>query len=402
VEDLQRWLKPTEAVFSVVLLSEQTVLLAVTPQQYTLQTVPVAQREIDTEVRAVRGALQPGALFALDPARLQRLYQWLLEPVAATLATARTVFVVADGALYNLPLELLVRDLGGENSPRAYRAARRHEQMDFYATLDYLDHHYRFQYLPSLAAFIAQRQHPKPAVPGTATFIAFADPLFAAAASNPLEAYAAAGTVRGSTLAPLPETATEVQAIATRFPPEQTRLYLGREAQERTVKQLSVQDRLQGLRYLHFATHGLLGGELLKFLADRPTPALTAEPALALTPTGEPDNDGFLTMSEVLGLNLNTDWVLLSACNTAGESASQGEGFVGLTRSFLYAGARHLLVSHWPVASQATRDLMIDTFTRLQPPLSLPDALAAARHRLRQEPATAHPFFWAPFVVVGD
>ena len=100
-------------------------------------------------------------------------------------------------------------------------------------------------------------------------------------------------------------------------------------------------------------------------------------------------------MSEVLGLDINTDLVVLSACNTAGEKPNQGEGFVGLTRSFLYAGTRRLLVSHWSVGSESTRDLMVATFTQLQagqhparrpdrgpPPVAEPD-LAAGSSRLR-------------------
>jgi CHAT domain-containing protein len=133
-------------------------------------------------------------------------------------------------------------------------------------------------------------------------------------------------------------------------------------------------------------------------------PELRAEPALVLTFTGEPppDNDGFLTMSVVLGLNLNTDWTILSACNTAGEGISRGEGFVGLTRAFLYAGARHLLVSHWYVASGPTRDLMIRTFKLGGKTGDLVAGLRQARRQLRAQPDTAHPYFWAPFVVVGD
>ena len=90
----------------------------------------------------------------------------------------------------------------------------------------------------------------------------------------------------------------------------------------------------------------------------------------------------------------------------------QGEGFVGLTRSFLYAGARRLLVSNWPVASESTRDLMVATFTQLQAGQTPLDALTEARRQLRSRTwqknraspyvSLAHPYFWVPFVVVGD
>jgi len=206
----------------------------------------------------------------------------------------------------------------------------------------------------------------------------------------------------------------------------QSQLYLREKAQEYIAKDLAKKGDLNGLRYLVFSTHGLLGGKFRPeqkaqtspstLSLDRPFPATPIEklgqPALALTLVGDlHGEDGLLTMSEVLGLDINTDLVVLSACNTAGKKTNQGEGFVGLTRSFLYAGARHLLVSHWPVGTESTRDLMVATFTQLQAGQTPLDALTEARRQLRsrtwqQAPAVhvslAHPYFWAPFVVVGD
>src|SRR5262245_2755190 len=156
---------------------------------------------------------------------------------------------------------------------------------------------------------------------------------------------------------------------------------------------------LSSTRYLLFSTHGLLGGEI----------SAVAEPSLALTLVGNPPGvDGFLSMSEVLGLKLGADLVVLSACNTAGEpdAARIGEGFAGLTRSFMYAGARSLVVSHWPVASQATVVLMTAFFEELATGKGKAEALAAARRRLRATAQNgvqlAHPYFWAAFVIVGE
>ena len=121
-----------------------------------------------------------------------------------------------------------------------------------------------------------------------------------------------------------------------------------------------------------------------------------------------------LTMSEVLGLDLNAELTILSACNTAGrgEHAGRGEGFAGLTRSFMYAGTRSLLVTHWSVESQAARDLMVGMF-RAKKKLATPKALRKAKLKLKKSTrplegapsgklSLAHPFFWAPFVLVGE
>jgi CHAT domain-containing protein len=227
----------------------------------------------------------------------------------------------------------------------------------------------------------------------------------------------------------LPETADEVHAMA-KLVGTQAQLFLRAEAQEYTAKDLTKKGDLNGLRYLVFSTHGLLGGEFLAVQPAQPSPSTLrldqpfpvvpiekrGQPALALSLVGDlHGEDGFLTLKDILDeLPINADLVVLSACNTAGDPqrGNQGEGFAGLTRAFLFAGARHLLVSHWPVGSESTRDLMVATFTQLQAGQTPLDALTEARRQLRgrtwqQNSASpyvslAHPYFWAPFVVVGD
>jgi CHAT domain-containing protein len=118
-------------------------------------------------------------------------------------------------------------------------------------------------------------------------------------------------------------------------------------------------------------------------------------------------------MQEVIeNLDLNAELVVLSACNTAGEASgtSGGEGFAGLTRAFMYAGAKGLLVSHRSVDSASTEELMADAFRQLRSGQSAVAALQASRRALfdsrdrggRPSYSREHPFFWAPFVYVGD
>src|SRR5690606_35347987 len=119
---------------------------------------------------------------------------------------------------------------------------------------------------------------------------------------------------------------------------------LGDRATEREVKSLSDAGKLSQARIVHFATHGMISGELKGL----------AEPAIVLTPPiqASAEDDGLLTASEVAMLQLDADWVILSACNTAA-SDGEGEALSGLARAFFYAGAHSLMVSHWPVASDA-------------------------------------------------
>jgi CHAT domain-containing protein len=131
--------------------------------------------------------------------------------------------------------------------------------------------------------------------------------------------------------------------------------------------------------------------------------------------TGENQGDGLLTMEKILTLKLNADWVVLSACNTASGDGAGSEAVSGLGRAFFYAGARALLVSNWPVDSEASRLLMTDLFQRQQQhpgqhkAVYLRDAMqqmiqsTAAKDAQGQiKYAYAHPLYWAPFVVVGD
>lgn len=194
----------------------------------------------------------------------------------------------------------------------------------------------------------------------------------------------------------LPETAGELQALATSLGGRAEDLFLGRRATEPAVKAAN----LAQYRVLAFATHGLAAGDF----------AEVGEPALVMTPpdTATAGDDGLLTAGEVAHLRLNADWVVLSACNTAAPDGTPGaEGLSGLARAFFYAGSRALLVSHWPVDSQAATRLTARLFSIAAAEPALRGAEALQRSMLElmasaDRPYHAHPIFWAPFVVVGE
>ncbi|MGH8548839.1 MAG: CHAT domain-containing protein [Methylococcales bacterium] len=124
--------------------------------------------------------------------------------------------------------------------------------------------------------------------------------------------------------------------------------------------------------------------------------------------TGTELDDGLLTASEAAQLKLNADWVILSACNTAAPHGTPGaEGLSGLARAFFYAGSRALLVSHWPVDSNATVAPTTGLFKESAANPGIGKAEALRRSMLavlnnQDHPEFAHPSFWAPFVVVGE
>jgi CHAT domain-containing protein len=173
-------------------------------------------------------------------------------------------------------------------------------------------------------------------------------------------------------------------------------IWLTNNATETNVKTID----LSVYKVLAFATHGVMAGEVKGI----------GEPGLILTPPKEAtsQDDGYLSASEVAQLKLNAELVILSACNTAASDGKVGsEGLTGLAKSFFYAGARSLFVSHWPVASETTVQLTTDM---LKEYAQNPNSGLAAAHRksilkLMSKPSNieySHPLFWSPFQIIGE
>ena len=142
---------------------------------------------------------------------------------------------------------------------------------------------------------------------------------------------------------------------------------------------------LKKARLIHFATHGFV---------DEARPYLSG---LVLTRTRNSEVDGILRMHEIFNLRMRADIVVLSACNTGLGKQVSGEGLVGLTRAFLYAGANSLVVSLWQVADRSTADLMLDFYNFLKEGKDKVEALQRAKLRMIGSGGkTSHPFYWAP------
>ncbi|HYY98198.1 MAG TPA: CHAT domain-containing protein, partial [Pyrinomonadaceae bacterium] len=150
---------------------------------------------------------------------------------------------------------------------------------------------------------------------------------------------------------------------------------------------------LRQYRVLHFATHGLLNAERPQFTG------------VVLSLVGNPEgSDGFLRTDEVFNLKLSSPLVMLSACETGLGREKRGEGVMGLTRAFMYAGAPTVGVTLWSVADRSTSELMADFYKGLlgDAAATPSSAMRAARLRMIEGRRYSAPFYWAPFVLVGD
>ncbi|HLJ52063.1 MAG TPA: CHAT domain-containing protein, partial [Rhizomicrobium sp.] len=318
------------------------------------------------------------------------LYQQLLAPLEPSLGGIDRLIVAPDGDLASLPLSLLVTaEPSGNNYQNAAWLIRR----------------LAVTQVPSARAFLELRSARASRTPAPRPFFGVGNPTFAggAASARALGALASACQQDGPAdpallraLPPLPETAVEVQTVGRTLKAEPGSILLGSAANKAAVRSA----KLDQYQVLYFATHGLLPGEL----------HCQAEPGLVLSPPATPPsstaNDGLLRASEIAGLKLNADLVVLSACNTAasGGTSFGGGALEGLADSFFAAGARAVLASHWEVPSAATQKLMTTVFSSYghDPSRDLAEALRQAQLALIAKPATANPFNWAAFTLIGD
>jgi CHAT domain-containing protein len=145
-------------------------------------------------------------------------------------------------------------------------------------------------------------------------------------------------------------------------------------------------------RSIIFATHGYFGSDL---------PGIQ-EPVLVLTQVNLPEGqDGFLRLSEVMGLKLNCDIAVLTACGSGIGKHISGEGAMGMGRAFQYAGARSVLMSLWNVAERSSVMLAQSFFRHLNEGHNKLDSLELARDEIRKQ-GYDHPYYWAPFILVGE
>ncbi|MCH9809083.1 MAG: CHAT domain-containing protein [Alphaproteobacteria bacterium] len=413
-----------EALISYVLDDEASYMIVVRRERASLFKLAAGRQEIGRLVARIRETVDPLLVHALhtelrfDIEAAYALHQAIIAPAAAELAGVRRLNVISEGPLQSLPFELLVDRLPIDtdiDSPRAFETAH------------WLVKKYEIVATPSAEALyilrgsVAADTLPEP-------YAAFANPLLKGRDGKDRSAWQATscqtaslpdspGKIRGiapdveiatlyrgtqadvadvSRLEPLPDSTSEVCAVSERLGGRAQSLWLGQGATETTLKSLSARGDLARYRVLHFATHGLVAGELTG----------QSEPALVLTPpeTATPHDDGLLTASEITQLQVKAQLVLLSACNTAAGQANSGaEGLSGLARAFFHAGARALLVSHWSISSAATVDLITRMFSE-HAKGSFAAKLRAAQLDLISGAGGAdrrHPIYWAPFSMVG-
>jgi len=353
-EDVRSQLLPADEALVMFFLGRETSWAWIVDRGGTEVVRLPARDEIERVVSRLLPTLQsPEAV--VDTAAREWLSRTLLAPVLARVPEDAHLVIVPHAILAYLPFEVLADERGRyavERNPISYASSVS-----------------SFAFLRQRAGAAAQR----PAI---------------VAIGNPSGFGSGQAETRASPLdwvgllKPLPHSGVELQRIADLFEPH-ARVMSGQEATEEALGAAALGDA--GI--LHFATHALI---------DEARPERSGL-ALSAGSTG----DGILQTREIYGFDLNAALVTLSACQTALGREVTGEGLVGMARAFFYAGANAVAASLWNVSDRSTADLMAAFYGGIRRGLPVDRALAEAKRTFLRDGGNPHPYYWAPFIVMG-
>ncbi len=380
ITQIQKLLDPDTLLLEYSLGEKRSYLWAVTANSLTSYELP-SQSEIETIAKQYY-QLVTDKRFGLRRQNLAKagdnLSNILLKPVAKQIGKKRLV-IVSDGALQYVPFAALPVP-NGNNTPLLVE----HELVS----------------LPSASTIDVLRRELMGRKPAPKTVAIFADPVFTTddarlktATSTPLtdknSPLQRSANQAGVTFTRLPGTRLEAEQILALVPPSETSHTFDFKSDRAAV----TSPNLSQYRIIHFATHGILNSI---------NPELSGVVLSLVNEKGVPQN-GFLRLNEIYNLNLPAELVVLSACQTGLGEQVRGEGVLGLTRGFMYAGAPRVVVSLWSVDDRATAELMSKFYTAmLKKGLKPAAALRAAQIELWKQDKWESPYYWAAFGLQGE
>jgi CHAT domain-containing protein len=391
IESLQQQvLRPGELLVEYFLTSQRILLFAVARDRFALAETKEPLRNNLLPALALRDLLRNPEGWNLELS--EDLYDRLLKPIESDLQRAKAVYIAPDSILHYLPFEIL--GPGGKVL---------------------IDAPFSISYIPSASVLETLRRRPPPRA-DRLPLLVVADPVGWDAPKEPggpanrevlTDLFGETGPCSDLRFRPLVHAGGEALALAGVYglDPAGPEMLLRENATEARLRALD----LQRFRYLHFATHGVLcddgGASSLRSSLVLSAPAAGAG-------TTERGEDGLLDVHEIFNLSLDTDLVTLSACQTGLGSEVAGEGLVGLTQAFLYAGSRSVLVSLWSVEDRSTARFMKRFYRNLRNGMSRGEALQETKRWMLYESYDVdsygnqlrhvHPFYWAPFILIGS
>jgi CHAT domain-containing protein len=393
--DVQSLLNDDMVLLDYDLGPESSGVGVITSRDIRVYRLP-AQGMIDQTLQQFLPTLREPLLGASEIDRhvrlAKQLYIDLVSPARKQIQGKHHIVIVPDAELFYLPFEAIIDAEAKPDAPPTSLSSQ-----------PYLGKIYDFSYAPSASVLVTLKRVRTSPISAQRPLLAFGDPVFQSVPAPTEIALSTRGAYQkmGVGFGRLPYSADEVSGITAVYgiSPDSGSIFLGVNATKKALLRLD----LSQYRTLHFATHAVMGDQVKWII----------QPALIFSPdgTGSPDND-VLKMSEIFNLRLNAELVVLSACETAGGKMSRGEGIVGLTSAFLFAGSRSVVASLWNVNDESTSLFMKSFYTSLKNGRSKADALREARldtMRMQiksavtgEQESLASPYFWAPFVLIGE
>lgn len=362
--DLQQSLDDETAFITHFITDQRVYCFYITNGRFRIFNVPKVEK-FDNYVSGLRNSIKYDSKEHFLKATTELYAQ--LFPMRLP-GGIKNLIIVPEGVLATIPFEVLVPPLP-KNAPSDY------EQ------LPYLIKDYSISYDNSATLF-AQRKKEIDNYKGETEDILLVAPV------NFRDEYYANMT---SNLSDLPGSENEINEIKYLFKSKEHDTMVLTDAQATEINLKS--QELHKYKYLHFATHGVV---------DESRPELSR---IFLRPTYNDIEDGSLYSGEIYNINIHADLVCLSACQTGLGKLSRGEGIIGLSRALLYAGAENLVVSLWTVSDNSTSKLMIDFYNNHLYSSSFntfSGALRKAKLKLIAEPEFSRPYYWAPFILIGE
>lgn len=402
IAELRAGLRPGEAFLKISQFNRGIYGLYVDAGQsfaYTVADGDAAKRavmQLAADVRlSIDGRLDAGKLVPFDDAKAYALFRLIAGPAAEQLATVRTLVVDPGGPLERLPIGVLVT--------RFDRTLVRADPFDFSAT-SFLAGSATISTALSPRSFLVSRALPPSRAPKM--FLGFGEHMPPPATPNAQPIRVGFGCMVEQ---------SQLFALSRQLPPISRReLTIAADAlgdpgaptmTDAAFTDTAVIERRDLSEYavLHFATHGLQEGQW----------GCAKSPPALVTSFGSPESDGLLSFSEIAGLHLDANLVVLSACDTSAGVRDQslarmsgqeeaGSTLEGLVRAFLTANARSVLATNWQVSAEDESRLFMQSFYTATRTGSIGDALRIAQGTLMRQPAFSHPFYWGPYFLVGD
>ena len=387
LKEIQKNINNNQVIISYFFGPENLYVILLSNDNFQIKKIRKKNKVVEDLIAKIRESLiinDNDTINKFDISNSNELYNLIIKPIENQIQTKSDLIIIPHKSLNSLPFEILLKN-----------DTKNKAKLD-YTNLNWFGKNFAISYYPSIYSYLELKN--LPSNKSSFSFVGLGDPKFKEDKNllskkmdiNKVMLRGIANPDEIRKLSELPETREELNFIAKIFKND-SKLYLGNEFTEDKIKLID----FSKYKFVTFATHAVIANQIENI----------AEPGLILTPPNKAskENDGILTISEIERLKLNSDIVILSACNTASEDGSpNANGLSGLTSAFFQAGTKSMLVTHWDVETNSAVYLTTKTFEKLKEIKDLSLALQKTKKEMMNNIETSHPLFWAPYVLIGN